>query len=441
MLQKFQQHIQNEFSFLHGKKLLVAISGGIDSVVLTHLLSNLNYGISLAHCNFKLRAEESDADELFVKNLSKKMNIKTFTTSFDTSKIAVNQKKSIQITARELRYRWFQELSEENNFDYILTAHHADDNLETFLINLTRGSGLEGFTGIPKQNKNIIRPLLVFSRKEIETYANENELNWREDKSNNSTKYLRNKIRHQVVPVLKEINPSLLNSFGFTLKNLTESQQIITDKIEDVRESITSKSIVSEKEILNININKTKTLSNPKAYLYQILKDYHFTEWNDIVGLLEGQSGKQVFSQTHILLKDRNTLLLYKKEDFKTEKAVYFIEENQSEITTPISLLIEKTEEKSSLEKNTIFVDKNLISFPLQLRKWQTGDVFYPLGMKGKKKVSKYFKDEKFSLLQKENTWLLCTYKNEIIWVINKRLDRRFSVSDKTKNILKIFYK
>ena len=304
------------------------------------------------------------------------MNIKTFTTSFDTSKIAVNQKKSIQITARELRYRWFQELSEENNFDYILTAHHADDNLETFLINLTRGSGLEGFTGIPKQNKNIIRPLLVFSRKEIETYANENELNWREDKSNNSTKYLRNKIRHQVVPVLKEINPSLLNSFGFTLKNLTESQQIITDKIEDVRESITSKSIVSEKEILNININKTKTLSNPKAYLYQILKDYHFTEWNDIVGLLEGQSGKQVFSQTHILLKDRNTLLLYKKEDFKTEKAVYFIEENQSEITTPISLLIEKTEEKSSLEKNTIFVDKNLISFPLQLRKWQTGDVF-----------------------------------------------------------------
>jgi tRNA(Ile)-lysidine synthase len=159
------------------------------------------------------------------------------------------------------------------------------------------------------------------------------------------------------------------------------------------------------------------------------------------VGLLEGQSGKQVFSQTHILLKDRNTLLLYKKEDFKTEKAVYFIEENQSEITTPISLLIEKTEEKSSLEKNTIFVDKNLISFPLQLRKWQTGDVFYPLGMKGKKKVSKYFKDEKFSLLQKENTWLLCTYKNEIIWVINKRLDRRFSVSDKTKNILKIFYK
>lgn len=438
MIQEFKQHIQSEFSFLHEKKLLIAISGGIDSVVLTNLLANLNYKISLAHCNFKLRSEDSDADELFVKNLAKQLNLKAFTTAFDTLTIAKQEKKSIQLTARDLRYQWFQELTKKHDFDFVLTAHHADDNLETFLINLTRGTGLEGFTGIPKQNKNIVRPLLAFSRKEIESYANENKLSWREDKSNASTKYLRNKIRHQVIPILKETNPSLLNSFSNTLQNLTESQQIIDDKIDDIKDLITKKRVISGKQILALNITKISKLSNPKAYLYQILKGYHFTEWNDILDLLKAQSGKQVFSKTHTLLKDRKELLLYKKKDFTSQQSIFYIDKNQSKITTPISLSLKRIQNLSSATKNTIYVDEDLLSFPLQIRKWETGDVFYPLGMQGKKKLSKYFKDEKMSLIEKENTWLLCTNKNKIVWIISKRQDRRFIPLKKKTNLLEI---
>ncbi len=309
MLQKFKEHIQLNFPFLKDKKLLIAISGGLDSVVLTQLLSELNFDISLAHCNFQLRGKESDLDEDFVKLLSQKTSNQIFTIKFDTEKFSKNNKFSTQIAARELRYNWFQELIEKHNFDFVLTAHHADDNLETFLINLTRGTGLDGFTGIPKINGNIVRPLLAFSREEISTYAKSNNIDWREDASNTSTKYIRNKIRHQIVPLLKEINPNLLETFAKTSKNLQESKQIIEDKIAD----ISAKVIETENTILKINIKEINLLSNPKAYLHQLLRSYNFTEWNDVYNLLSAQSGKQVFSKTHRLLKDRELLLLSRK--------------------------------------------------------------------------------------------------------------------------------
>ena len=230
MLLQLQQHINNKFPFLKDAKLLVAVSGGVDSMVLTQLLSILKFNISLAHCNFKLRGVESDLDATFVNEFAKKHPINCFIKSFDTKKIAAKNKQSTQIAARNLRYQWFQEMASKHGFDYILTAHHADDNLETFLINLTRGSGLDGFTGIPAIQKNIVRPLLIFSRAEIVKYATENTISWREDESNSTTKYLRNKIRHQVVPVLKEINPSLLNSFSKTIENLQESRQLVADR-------------------------------------------------------------------------------------------------------------------------------------------------------------------------------------------------------------------
>ena len=216
MIQKLQKHINTNFTFLKSKKLLIAISGGLDSVVLTHLFSELKYDISLAHCNFNLRGTESDLDTKFVNNLSQKSYNQIFINYFETEKYAKEHKLSTQISARDLRYHWFQELAIEHQFDYILTAHHSDDNLETFLINLTRGTGLDGFTGIPAINENIVRPLLPFSREEILKYAIENKIEWREDASNASTKYIRNKIRHQVIPVLKEINPSLLETFAKT---------------------------------------------------------------------------------------------------------------------------------------------------------------------------------------------------------------------------------
>ena len=428
MLQKFKKHITEEFPFLKDTKLLIAISGGLDSVVLFHLLHKLNYDVSLAHCNFKLRGKESDLDEEFIKNLNQISSNQIFTIIFDTEKYAKEHKLSTQIAARELRYNWFQKLITEHKFEYVLTAHHADDNLETFLIHLTRGSGLDGFTGIPKVNGNIVRPLLAFSRKEILNYAKDNDIEWREDASNASNKYIRNKIRHQVLPVLKEINPSILDSFATTLENLQESKQIIEDRIENIASEVLEK----EANFIKIDIEKIKELSNSKAYLYQLLKSYHFTEWNDVYDLLNAQSGKQVFSKTHRLLKDRDVLILSKIDLSNSIEMAFQIEEEITEITNPIHLTFKEVIEKSTENKQTIYVDKDLLKYPLMLRKWEKGDYIYPLGMQGKKKLSKYFKDEKFSLIDKENTWLLCNAENQIMWIINHRQDRRFV---KNKNL------
>lgn len=428
MLQKFKKHITKEFPFLKDTKLLIAISGGLDSVVLFHLLHKLNYDVSLAHCNFKLRGKESDLDEEFIKNLNQISANQIFTIIFDTEKYAKEHKLSTQIAARELRYNWFQKLITEHKFEYVLTAHHADDNLETFLIHLTRGSGLDGFTGIPKVNGNIVRPLLAFSRKEILNYAKDHDIEWREDASNASNKYIRNKIRHQVLPVLKEINPSILDSFATTLENLQESKQIIEDRIENIASEVLEK----EANFIKIDIEKIKELSNSKAYLYQLLKSYHFTEWNDVYDLLNAQSGKQVFSKTHRLLKDRDVLILSKIDLSNSIEMAFQIEEEITEITNPIHLTFKEVIEKSTENKQTIYVDKDLLKYPLMLRKWEKGDYIYPLGMQGKKKLSKYFKDEKFSLIDKENTWLLCNAENQIMWIINHRQDRRFV---KNKNL------
>jgi tRNA(Ile)-lysidine synthase len=433
MLQKITNHIRDHFPFLEGKKLLIAISGGLDSVVLAHLITELNFDISLAHCNFQLRGKESDLDEAFVLQIAQEKTHPVFIKKFDTEKFAKKNKLSIQIAARQLRYDWFEELISKHHFDYVLTAHHADDNLETFLINLTRGSGLDGFTGIPAINRNIIRPLLVFSRDEISTFAKEKNIEWREDESNSSIKYVRNKIRHQVIPVLKELNPSLLETFSKTSKNLQESNQIIEDSVAE----ITSEVVAKENNVVKLDIEKLKSLSNPKAYLYQILKGYNFTEWNDVYHLLSAQSGKQIFSETHRLLKDRDFLLLSKNTPKSTNKK-FLIEHHENEIQEPIHLRIEKVNEISTVNNQIIYVDADLLKFPLTLRKWKNGDYFYPKGMEGKKKISNYFKDKKLSLLEKENIWLLCSSENDIVWIVNERNDRRFLATKSTNTILKI---
>lgn len=435
LLQKFQEHIDHNFSFLKDKRLLIAISGGIDSVALTYLLHTLKYDISLAHCNFKLRENESDLDETFVKNLASKLNIQHFSTSFNTETYAKKNKLSVQMAARELRYNWFDKIQLENNFDYILTAHQKEDVLETFLINFTRGTGLEGLTGIPTINRKIIRPLLNVTREEIHKYAIENNIEWREDKSNASTKYFRNKIRHQVIPVLKELNPSLMSTFDKTLENLNESKQIIDDKIEDVKFSIEN----FDGEIHQFDIEKIKELSSPKAYLFEILKKYGFTEWEDLSELINAQSGKQVISKTHRLVKDRTHLLLSKIETNNAEQ--YQLTETLTAFeNSDLHLTLETTERTKQLSETekSVSIDKNLLKFPLTVRKWQNGDYFYPLGMQGKKKLSKFFKDEKISILEKEKTWLLCSANNEVIWIVGKRLDNRFKITESTTKTLKI---
>ena len=441
-----QNHLNQNLSFLKNKKLLIAISGGIDSVVLTNLLHSFKYNISLAHCNFYLRGKESNKDEVFVKELGIKLQIPTFTIQFDTNNYANEKGISTQMAARELRYNWFEQIAKENQINYILTAHHKDDVLETFLINLTRGTGIDGLTGIPEVNKNIVRPLLPFSTNQILIYATKNKLNWREDQSNISTKYVRNKIRHKVIPFLKEINPNLLDTFNKTIENLKGSQQIIKDQVQNVKEKIAS---IHTNET-HFNIVELKKLSNPKIYLYELLKEYNFTEWSDVSDLLEAQSGMQVFSETHRLLKDRTILILSEISNLEVQ-AIFKIPENTLKIKQPIKLKFKtidipfdtKNHQNKVFEElifdaiNTISIDYNKIKFPLTIRKWQKGDYFYPIGLLGKKKLSKFFKDTKMSLIDKENTWLLCS-NNDIIWVIGKRLDDRFKVTKTTSKILKI---
>lgn len=432
MLEKIQNHIKSRFPFLEKSKLLIAISGGMDSVVLTHLSHKLQLNIALAHCNFNLRGDESDADEDFVLQLAEDLNLEVFIESFDTETYASNHQLSTQMAARVLRYAWFNELMEQLHFDYLLTAHHADDNLETFLINLSRGTGLEGLTGIPEINGTIVRPLLAFSRQELEVYAIENKISWREDSSNITTKYLRNKIRHDVIPALKEANPQVLQNFNKTLSFLQDSNEIIEDRIVEIQKKVVS----VDEDLITMNIKKIQKLSNPKAYLYQLLKDFNFTEWDDVTALLTAQSGKQVFSETHRLLKDRDILIL--SENVLINDVKINIPEIEGQVKTPLGTLNFGTVSKINKSNDTaIYVDLDTLKFPLTFRKWEEGDFFYPFGMKGKKKLSKYFKDEKLSLVEKEQIGILCSGQ-DIIWIVGKRADERFKVTENTKQILKI---
>ena len=433
MLTKFQNHLNQNIPFLKGKKLLLAVSGGVDSMVLVNLFKALNYDITMAHCNFNLRGEESDGDEAFIKKYADENNIKIFVTHFNTTGFADDNKLSIQVAARQLRYLWFYELLTSNHLDYLLTGHHLDDNIETFLINFIRGTGIDGLTGIPEQNEKIVRPLLPFSREEIMAYAKANNITWREDSSNTSDKYLRNKLRHDVIPVLRSLNPSLSDSFQDTLNHLQQAKSLVDDA-----SVLVYKQVVTEKEGQKVfDINELKRLPNYKAYLYQWLQPFGFTAWNDIYTLLTAQSGKQVLSNGYRLLKDRETLLLEPEKN--QDKAVYKIEVGQEKIEYPVKLRFQNVAQYyKELVKNEILVDNQLIKFPLFVRKWQEGDYFCPFGMNGqKKKLSKFFKDEKMSLSEKEDTWLLCS-EDKIIWIIGRRADDRFKVTDNTTQILKI---
>lgn len=434
MIEQFHNHIFNHFPFLKNRKLLIAISGGIDSVVLTHLCHDVHLNISLAHCNFNLRGNESDADEEFVLQLAENLNLEVFIESFDTEVYAESNKLSIQMAARDLRYHWFKELAEQLKFDYILTAHHADDNLETFLINLSRGTGLDGLTGIPEINDNLVRPLLPFSREMIETCAKEKKYKWREDSSNASTKYVRNKLRLDVIPALKELNPNFLQSFQTALNNLNDTADIVEESLN----AVLKRAIVSiDNSEIQIKVSEFKKLNNPKAYLYEFLKDYGFTEWNDVVNLLDAQSGKQVFSSKYRLLKDREVLILTEIDSNECD-AIISILKSDLEVQLPLGkLIISDVSQIKTTSSKIIYLDKETLTFPIELRKWNQGDYFYPLGMQGKKKLSKYFKDEKLSLIDKENIWLLCS-GGDIVWVIGMRMDNRFKIGKNTHKILKI---
>ena len=412
--------------FTEKDSILVAVSGGIDSVVLLHLLKQEKLTIAVAHCNFSLRAKESDADEAFVKRLAKNYKIPFFTKKFNTKKVAKEQSISTQMAARELRYTWFSALAKENGFTKIVVAHHADDQMETVLLNLTRGTGISGFTAMNAQNGLIARPLLSLSRKDIESYAKKHTLKWREDASNAKDKYARNRIRHKVMPVLKELNPSLLATFSNS-RNRLQNVQVVFEKAK-------SDFLVKAAFDGGWKFKITKD-SNSLALLSEILFDFGFTHdaIDKIIQSASSESGKIFLGQNCRLLKNRNEWLLTPNMALEEE---ILIAENES-ISSPILLKTEVQAMKGykiSKEKTLAQLDASKLKFPLKLRKWKQGDWFIPFGMRGKMKLSDYFINQKFSLLEKENVWILAS-GNDIVWIVGHRVDQRYAIGEKTKKV------
>lgn len=434
MLEDFQKHINDTFSYIKDKQLLLAVSGGLDSMVLTHLCLELDYSIAIAHCNFNLRGDESDEDAHFLKEFCKTHTIPIYSKSFLTKEYAATEKVSTQMAARTLRYNWFKELVIQHQFDHLLTAHHLNDSLETFLINFSRGTGLAGLTGIPEINNKIIRPLLPFSRKRIYEYAKQQKINWREDRSNLSDDYVRNHLRHHAIPAFEKAQPNLLQGFAKTQLHLKESESLLKVYDQQLRQQYTY-TIDSERGAsgLGIDLNKLKEHPEVRLVLYRLLSAYNFVAWDDVYALSTAQSGKQIFSKTHRLLKNRNALEIYVLEE--NTKNVYTID-LQEEVIKGLfgSICLDTPRSMNSLGRDILYVKSDLLQFPLTIRRWEEGDYFYPLGMKGRKKLSKYFKDEKLSLVEKENVWVLCS-NGDIVWVMGYRADERFKVTTTSKEM------
>ena len=418
-------------------KILLGISGGIDSICMFHLFRQLEFSIGIAHCNFQLRDDESEQDEIFVRNLANEYDIPFFSTRFETKEIAESEGISIQMAARDLRYDWFEEIRSKYDYNYIAIAHNRDDVIETFLINLTRGSGIKGFTGIKSKSEKIIRPLLFASRNEIEEYLDKNNFENREDSSNSSIKYSRNLIRHKIIPLFEKINSRFRETIIENISRLKDTESIYIDNINKTRKLI----VREENQRILLNLEKLKQLNPLSNFLYEILNPFGFSssQVTDIIESLDGISGKQFFSLTHRLIKDRNDLII--EEISLINEKYYYIDIDTYSIESPVKLNISKFELNNDFEiikSNKIgLFDLDKIEFPLVLRKWKKGDYFMPLGMKNLKKISDFFIDNKLSIPEKENAWILES-GNKIIWIVSLRIDERFKITDKTKNILKI---
>lgn len=414
---------------------LLAVSGGKDSITMVHLFAAAKFPFEIAHCNFKLRGDESDKDSEFVRDLAKKYQVPFHDITFETATYAKSKGISIQMAARELRYGWFQELTEKHNIKFIATAHHKNDTAETMLLNLTKGTGIAGLHGIGHKVNNIVRPLMAFSREEIDRYVEERRLKFREDSSNREVKYARNKIRHQVIPLLEEINPSLIKTLNTSATLFSGIEEILLNAVSHERQKCMSKTGKGYK----INLNAMQELNPVSIYLYYFISDFgfNFSDVQDILNGLNAQSGQQYFSKTHVLIKNRTYLEI--EERLLNEEVSYSIATENDFRHLPISLNAEKSLAKDLhllRSKDMAYFDLDRLTFPLTLRKWKHGDVFYPFGMSGKKKVSDYFVDQKFSLLDKQKVWLLTTKEDKIAWVVGSRTDDRFKVTQKTTTVL-----
>jgi len=437
MQQKVQTYILKHQLLTLTKPIVVGVSGGSDSVVLLHILLSLGYDCVIAHCNFHLRMDESDRDELFVRNLSGKLNIPLYNIDFETSKYADEHKISIEMAARDLRYAWFYELLEKLDAQAIAVAHHADDSIETMLINLVRGTGLRGLTGIPCRNGKVVRPLLCSTRLEIQDYMIVHDLEHVEDSSNSTLDFQRNKFRNSVLPLLEEINPSVRQTLYDSLERFEGSMAIYQQAIEKIEQEIVTK----EPGLVKINIDGIKKQVHLPTVMYEVLHPFGFgaSIILQITEQLDGESGKLFFSDTHRLLKDREQLIISEIED--KGKEVFWITASEREIQVPISLKLSKKivspDFMVSKDKNLIHLDLSKLKFPLQLRRWHEGDSFFPFGMHQRKKISDFFINNKLSRLEKEQSWLLVSGR-DIVWVVGQRMDNRYRVTENTREVLEL---
>ncbi|MFW5663770.1 MAG: tRNA lysidine(34) synthetase TilS [bacterium] len=439
MIHKFLENIEKNKLFHKDEKVLLALSGGMDSVVMAHLFHMAGFHFSFAHCNFQLRGKASDEDEKFVEALAREFQVKCFSKSFDTLAYAAQQGISTQMAARDLRYEWFEELRSGLGFNYIATGHHKDDHSETVLVNMIRGTGLAGLQGIRLKRGYIIRPLWDFTRKEISRYCNEHEIRYREDATNEETKYIRNKIRHQVVPHLKEINPSFNDSMVKLSSLAEQTNQLLHYLLEKE-----SGNFVKEKGgKLWIDISRLQRYPSVALILYQLLHPYGFqgAMIEEIAHSLEGQPGKKLYSATHLCLRDRQHLIVSPYEQ-KTDFPRKQIGRNTQEVRFPGGKLQLYLHDAFAIEQirkdqNIVYLDVDKLQFPLTLRNFEDGDYFYPFGMSGKKKLSDFFVDEKVPLTNKKNIGLLCSGE-DIVWVIGMRADERYRITKPVGKVLEI---
>ena len=431
----------NEISFLKffninkidikKKSFLCAVSGGVDSMVLNDLLNKSKLNFSVASCNYKIR-KESDQEIEMIKSICKRNNIRFYSKVIKSQ--TENNGNSFQMIAREKRYKWFNELMSDNNYDYLLTAHHADDNVETILLNLTRTTGLRGFIGIPESKNKILRPLINFGKDDILSYAKNNRLDWSEDSSNSSDIYIRNKIRRNVIPILKEINPSLKNSISSSIKRLRLVDQFLRSSLSDFERNYVS----YENEFVIIDNSFINNIGNKMILFYEFLNKYgfSFSQIEKFIPLLK-ETNKKLISESHELITDRNTLII-KPDSYNFKLNIKINKVGDIDVGNYLikSFIYKKGEVLISKNKENAQLDYDKIKFPITYRNYKLGDSFYPLGMNKKKKVSSYISDIKMNYISKFRQIVIEDSNNQIIWLVGQQINDRFKINSNTKNIL-----
>ncbi len=418
---KVQRFIEEKRLFTLKDKVLVALSGGADSVALLRVLLDLGYPCEVAHCNFHLRGEESNRDEHFVRTLCEALHIPLHITHFDTTHYASTHHISIEMAARELRYTWFESIRKERGAEVIAVAHHRDDSVETLLLNLVRGTGINGLKGITPKNGHIVRPLLNVSREEVMDYLFHLHQDYVTDSTNLQDEYMRNKLRLNVLPLLRELNPSVNESIAETANRLTDVAHIYNKVMEQARLRIVC-------DDHRVHIPSLLREDVPETLLFEVLRPYgfHSPQVRDIFRSLSAQSGKRFSSGKWEVLRDREYLLIRLLD---VEEQLPNLEMKELELTP--DFIIPRDKEVACLDADTL-------ALPLTVRKWQKGDKFIPFGMKGSKNVSDYLTDRKFSLFAKENQYVVCDAEGRIVWLVNERSDNRFRITGKTKRVIEL---